>query len=292
MIEEEKQAAGADVGTDAGEDTSAASPAKEEKPQTASESDEETTRSQSPASDGDGEDKSKEEDEKPSRAERRVHQLLDKLKGAGQSGREQEGGQDSQTAADSRSQEQLPPWMKEEVRKESIFKPGTEVTPDQLEQELNRRAAQIADLRVKQHLSAFEQRQQLTRTIEDHALDLERLQEEAKDFDDPTFDKAFTDLYQSINTDGNGRFVAKKKPREVYQLLKDQREVARTKGQSESAVKMAESMGQSAVSPQAGGQDRADSKLEASRQQAMKEGTTEAWAAYLKQLNRSDKKAS
>lgn len=289
MDEEEKKAVSTDLGADAGEETGVVSPTEEEQPQTLSDSDEETSQSQLSTNAEDSEDKSAGEDNRPSRAERRVHQLLGKLKGAGQAGREQEGGLVPQTAADSRSREQLPPWMKEETHRESIFKPGTEVSPEELEQELNRRAVQIADLKVREHLSAFEQRQQLTRVIEEHSLDLERLQEEAKEFDDPTFDKAFTDLYQSINTDGNGRFVAKKKPREVYQLLKEQREVARTKGQSESAVKMAESMGRSAVSPQAGGQDRADSKLEASRQQAMREGTTESWAAYLKQLNRLEK---
>jgi len=196
------------------------------------------------------------EKKKPTRAEKRLQQLLGKLKEASKVGRERG---DKQPQAEAASEifgvGTTPPWQKAE---QSPFQPGQEVSLDQLEAELNRRAATMAELKARQVVEQERQRDQLLQAIEKYADELEQLQKEVPD----ELDEKLTELIVAVNSDEKGQFVPKKSPLEIYEAMKAAMEKAKTQGQVETTTKMAKSMAEAAVSPSASTKKRLSSEEE------------------------------
>jgi len=217
------------------------------------------------------------EGKKPTRAERRIQQLLDKLKEAKASPEKIQGGQarsapQANTVSEILGVEGKPPWQ----QTESVFKPGEEVSLDQIETELNRRAALLAELKAKQAVEQYRQQDRLEKSVEEFTSELEKLTKEVPELNpdsaeyDPELDKRLSDLIVAVNSDEKGQFVPKKKPSEIYEAIRGAMEKAKTKGQVETTAKMAKSMAEAAVSPTASTKKRLSTEKEI--QEAMKKG--------------------
>jgi hypothetical protein len=273
MPDEEKQAVEEQT-PQAGEETSQTPPVETKAPS------EETE----PASDQKQETETKEE--KPSRLERRNQQLLKKLKDLGQQAQEVEPKEaQPDTVSDVLGVENLPPWWQSE---QSDLQPDENgfVPLDKLNQSITKRAETIADLKVRQALAQRDAQDKFVRSVEKFSAELEQLQREAPELADgddydPEFDKQFSELIVSINSDEKGNFVSKKSPLEVYKALKAATEKARVRGQVESSVKMEQTMADAAVAPTAGSEGR-DSDLEVSFREAAESESMEKWAQHLK----------
>lgn len=211
---------------------------------------------------------------KPTRAERRVHQLLDKLKERGAErvpGTQQyQPSNDGPPFADA-------PWNQPH---ESVWQPGAELTPEQIDQELNRRAAAIAELQTRRILQENEQAQQYRQTVTSFTSDLESVST-APEFSDKGFEKAFIKLYEKLNFE-NGQFVPRATPSEIYNDLKEAREAGQLEGAKKTNATIAQQAASQAVAPSSGASEQAASDLDEIRHQAVATGSTEAWAEYLK----------
>ena len=283
MDKEEKQAV--EQTLNAGEGASVESPTETKAP--AAEVEEKESRTEeAPAAEasaeakGEAEVKTEPAEKRPSRAEKRIHKLIDKLKAA--SAAQETGGiQPPQPTAASGLEAGGLPWQ-----------PGQEVTPEELEQELAARAAQLSELTTRKVISEYERKQQ----IEKFAGELEQLQREAPELAkgegyDKDFDEKLSDLIVAVNSDEKGGFVYKKSPREIYEALKAVYGKARTKGQAESTAKMAKTIAEGAVTPGAGKTySRRDTEAEALFAEAAESGSVEKWAEYLKRTVLSPKK--
>lgn len=213
-----------------------------------------------------------EAEKKPTRAEKRVHQLLDKLRerGAEQPATPQYQGSNDQPFANA-------PWNN---TNESLWQPGAELTPQEIEAELNRRAASIAELQTRRILQDHERAQTYRQTVTSYTSDLEQISQ-AAEFTDKGFEKAFIKLYEKLNFE-NGQFVPRATPSEIYQDLKDAREAGQMAGAKKTSATIAQQAANQAIAPSVGSTDRESSELDAIRAEALTTGSTEAWAAYLK----------
>lgn len=266
----------------AGNDASEVSPTEAQETQTPEQAPTEGSEDPEPASTGDA---PQPEEKKSTRAERRVHQLLGKLQGKDE-GQVQPEAQRSQTntVSDVLGLGQTPPWWQQQQEQSSLFQPGTEVSPEQLEQEINRRAATAAELQLRRILSERDQQHEYKARVQDYTGDLERVIAEAPEFNDDQdreFEKRFVDLYESLNFD-NGQFAPRKKASAIYESLLSVRNSGRTSGQKETTARMAESQAQQAIAPTGGTSDKQSSELDTLRENALESGSDEAWAAYLK----------
>jgi len=255
-----------------GEPTPQESPTEEQAPV-------ETEQTETPAGEDVTQDNTEEplqaEEVKPTRAERRVHQLLDKLK---ERGAEQQQG----TPQYQPSQDGAPfanaPWNAQQA--ESLWQPGAELTPQEIDQELNRRAAAIAELQTRRILQEQEQQQQYRSTVTSYTNDLESVSS-APEFEDKGFEKAFIKLYEKLNFE-NGQFVPRATPSEIYNDLKSAREAGQLEGAKKTNATIAQQAASQAIAPSVGNTDTGASELDAIRHQAVVTGSTEAWAEYLK----------
>jgi len=271
MDKEEKQA------VNAGGEASVGSPTETKAP--VAEAEEKESRTEEAPVKEEAEVKAEPAEKRPSRAEKRIHKLIDKLK-AVSTAQETGGIQQPQPSTVSAPVAGLP-WQ-----------PGEEVAPEQLEQELTARAAQLSELATKKVISEYEQKQR----VEKFAGELEQLQREAPELKrgegyDKDFDEKLSDLIVAVNSDERGGFVYKKSPREIYEALKAVYGKARTKGQAESTAKMAKTIAEGAVTPGAGKTySRRDTEAEALFAEAAESGSVEKWAEYLKRTVLSPKK--
>lgn len=291
MADEQKQPTAVGEIPNAGEEASVASPAEAEEAkapeaQATPEAEAEAKATEEAATSGETEAEAKAaEGKRPTRAERRIQNLIAKLREV-KAATEQEGGEKPQadTVSDILGIEGQPPWQGEQ----SPFKPGEEIPVEKLEAELNRRAAALAELKAKQVLNQFKQQERITRAVDEFAGELERLTREVPELNpdapeyDPELDKKFSDLVVAVNSDEKGQFLPKKKPSEIFEALKAAMEKARTRGQAETTAKMVKSMANAAVTPTAGATGRKDYDLEESFRKAQQTGSTDDWAEYLK----------
>lgn len=293
MADEEKAVEGQNTAPQGGDDTASSSPEAE---QTASESEEvsqeDTARPAEESEEAPKEEEApeKKEKEEPTRAERRINDLIGKLKSveerAGEAGdvKKKDAAREAQ---DSLGRGQIPPWMQQQGQ--SIFEPGKEYTPEELENVITQRASQIAEQKVRQVLEGEKTREQQYNTLKTYTEDLESLKREAPELNedsdsyDEEFDKALSKMIVDVNSNEQGAFVPKRTPREIYSSLKTAIDRARTDGQKNASAKMAESASKAAVPPSAGDVERSDDELEALRREAIDSGgSTEVWAEYLK----------
>lgn len=182
------------------------------------------------------------EDKKPTRAERRVHQLLDKLKERPTEPRpgtpQYQPSHDGPPFADA-------PWNAQTDT--SMWQQDREYTPQEIEAEVNRRAATAAELQTRRVLQEYEQRQQYNQSVNHYTNDLEQVATNPE-FSDKGFETAFIKLYERLNFE-NGQFVPRATPREIYNDLREARESGRTSGQREVTTKLAQQAAQQAVTP-------------------------------------------
>jgi hypothetical protein len=222
--------------------------------------------------------------ERPTRSEKRIHQLLEKLQD--KQGNDQQIVDQPNAVSDVLGQGQMPPWWNQGQQTQSIFQPGTELTPEQLENEINRRAASVAELQTRRVLAENAESTKYLGTVKEFTEDLESLIKEAPEFADDydkKFDKDFVDLYNGINYDQAGKFTGKMKASDIYAKLHSQSESGRTQGQAETSLKMAELAGNQAVAPSKGTRGPVDAETQDLFDKARRSGgNTQSWAEYLK----------
>jgi len=247
----------------AGEEASVDSPSEGEEeisePEATLESKEEVSESEEEAiSKEEGTESKVQEEKRPTRAERRLQQVLGKLREVSRASKT--GGFQPQAEAVSEiyGVGTTPPWAEPG---QSVFQPGQEITLEQLEAELNRRAAALAELKARQVVEQERQRDQRLRAIEEYADELEKLMKEVP----AELDEKLAELIIAVNSDEKGQFLPKKKPSEIYEALKVAMEKAKTEGQAETTAKLAKSMAETAVSPTASAQKRLTSEEEIMR---------------------------
>lgn len=213
----------------------------------------------------------KAEEVKPTRQEKRIQQLLGKLKEVGQQ-TEQQYGESLKTPskADSQSSEETTlPW-------ETEFVPGREYSVQELEQ--------IVGNKVRQQLSEKDKVDRIQSSVKEFADDIEWLSREAQEVKDPDFDERLSELIIKINSDEKGNFVPKMRPKEIYENLKGFMDKAKVEGTVEASAKLHESQEQGAVAPGSGKTQSKDYEGEALLEQAQETGTNEDWAKVLKKM--------
>jgi hypothetical protein len=215
----------------------------------------------------------KTEEVKPTRQEKRIQQLLGKLKEVGQQ-TEQEYGASIETPpmADSQAQEEVKlPWETDES-----FVPGREYSVQELEQ--------IVANKVRQELSKKGQVDKVQSAIKEYAEDIEWLNREAQELSDPEFDDKLSNLIVKMNSDEKGNFVPKMRPRALYEELKGIVEKARVDGTAEASAKLHENHEQGAVTPGSGKTQSRDYEGEALFERASATSSNEDWAKVLKKM--------
>lgn len=261
-----------DTAINAGEETPVSeAPAEEQQPSTDEASDEvqhEELKSQP------------QQDEKPTRAERRIRDLSSKLREATKPKEEAR----IQSVADTLGIVP-PPWQSQP---EPQVQPGQEITADDFEKIVSSRASKAAELIVTKILGERDQQETQKRTVQAFADDSEHLMtsvpilNNSKENDqyDETIDDAFTKLVERINTDANGNFIPVMKPSEIWEQFSKALTKERTNGEASVTKKMVEQAAQAAVPP-TGTAKKLSSEDELI--QAMKEGkiTAEEAEKYL-----------
>lgn len=211
--------------------------------------------------------------EKPTRSDRRVQQLLGKLKGISQAEKQ---GDVPQSGAERPKSDRLP-W--EDEPQGLKFEPGREYTPDELDAELNRRAAEIARKEVHTVLS----QNRIQQSANEYASELESLQREAPELKDGLVDERFSELLVNLNSDANGNFVPRYSPKQIYdKYIRPVASSAATKASAETKVKLVESRESSAVTPGSGKTHSTSYEAENLFHEASRTGSTEDWSRYLK----------
>lgn len=209
-----------------------------------------------------GEEQPKESDSrKPTRAQRRIQQLSSKVKELS----ERQTPPNTDVFGNN-----LPPWWGNQNQ-----------TGDQeltLEQ-LNQRMMTVAQLAVAKD----RQQQKFISSVEQHQAQLEEVAK-APEFASKEFDDKFTKLYQSLNYDESGAFKPKMSPKELYESLKGTLDLGKSSGASEAATDMAKTIANSAVTPSAKRTEDPQAATREKYQRARQSGSTEDWAAYLKDL--------
>jgi len=273
MTDEKKQSAVGETVPAAGEKASGVAPAEAEglKPEAkaTSESKAVAERSEEVATPKEPQAVAKEEEgkEKPTRAERRIRQLIDKLKEAKTQAEAPSGDEQVSPKPDTVSEiigvTGQAPWQQS-----SVLQPGAEVSLDELQAELNRRAAAIAEIKARQTVEQYRRQERLRQSLDEFSGELEKLSREVPELnpDSPEYDKnldqKFAELVVEVNSDERGQFLPKKRPSEIFEALRTAMERAKTKGQAETTAKMAKSMAEAAVSPTASPKKRLSTEEE------------------------------
>lgn len=198
---------------------------------------------------------------KPTRAERRIQQLTSKVKELSE----------PTPQVNDVFGNQLPPWWQSQQQTED----NGEITMEQL----NQKMMTVAQLAVAKD----RQEQGFRQTIGNHQSELNELVD-SPEFGDKNFDSKFTKLYESLNYDESGAFRPKMTPKELFNELKGVIKLGESNGQAEAASSMAKTIANAAVTPTS---NRPDTSLDESRerlQKARKTGSTDDWAAYLKDI--------
>lgn len=204
----------------------AATPAENQNQDTSTDADESTEARHSEGGDEAEGDKS---EQRPSRAERRINQLTEKLK----------------AKDEPQKQAELPPWLQQQQQPTL----EGEVTAEQLQQFIASQAQNMTRLeleRYKQELSQQRQR-------EDFGRDIEQLVKENPELDpnsdqyDADLDNALQELFESSNDLQTGRL--NKKASDIFKAIKNVRQKERDKGSKETTASMAEKLAEQAVAP-------------------------------------------
>ena len=206
-------------------------------------------------------------DKKPTRSEKRVHQLLNKLKDKGEPQSNDVFGQN------------MPPWW----NNTQPLDPNREYTLEELNAIQEQKSAQKAYTATQIAIAQERQRNQFISNVEKYQSELEEVAK-SPEFSSKDFDSRFTELYNSINMDETGNFKPKKSPKEIYQILKGTAEMGANRGMMEASKSMAQTIANAAVTPTASRAEDPNAKSRELFNEARNNGSTDAWAAYLKTI--------
>ncbi len=200
---------------------------------------------------------------KPSRAERRVESLVDKLKQTGQ-----------QTNDPSQIFGNDPIFTPEEIESGS-FDPGL------LQQRLEQREQRVQQQATSQALAAIDYRA----SINDHLSDIDSVKKEMGD--DPVIDKLVARQYEALNHQTDPRtgakvFVPTVKMSELYKELKEAVEAKSNAKAADMQARVNAQADDQAVPVSVLNAPSTDLEGQATLDKALKTGTTEDWAAVLK----------
>lgn len=199
---------------------------------------------------------------RPTRAERRIQQLTSKVK---------ELSEPKPSNGDVFGN-QLPPWW--QTNQETEANDG-EITIEQL----NNKIMTVTQLAIAKD----RQEQGFKQTVGTHQTELGELVD-APEFGDKNFDSKFTKLYASLNYDDSGAFRPKMSPKELFNELKGVIKLGESNGQAEAASSMAKTIANAAVTPTSNRPDTSNDESRERLQKARKTGSTDDWAAYLKDI--------
>lgn len=210
------------------------------------------------------------EEKKPTRRDRRIHKLIDKLKGKDQ---EQMSEDDYAKALGINPNDPL-------IKPEEI---QTGIDPE----ELNRRQRAKELLIERRAKNAAVAEIEYKSNVKDHLADAEETLKKLEG--DDILDEIVADQYSALNyqTDpytGQKYFVPRVKMSEIYAKQQRILDAKIAKAQSETSVKLAQQSQESVVRPSATGESGRDHDIEASYNEAKDSESIEKWAAYLKKL--------
>jgi len=200
---------------------------------------------------------------RPTRAERRIQQLTSKVK---------ELSEPQPQYNNDVFGNQLPPWWQTNQQTEAN---DGEITIEQL----NNKIMTVTQLAIAKD----RQEQGFRQTVGAHQSELGELVD-APEFSDKNFDSKYTKLYASLNYDESGAFRPKMSPKELYNELKGVIKLGESNGQAEAASSMAKTIANAAVTPTSNRPDTSNDESRQRLQKARNTGSTDDWAAYLKDI--------
>lgn len=170
---------------------------------------------------------------RPSRGERRIHELVEKLK---------------EKSSQEQPVEEFPqqPFTASNLPWETSPQGEVELTPEQLEQLVVQKADALVQLRLQQERTREEAEKRAKGWVED----LERTVKENAELDpnseqyNPHLDSALEELVRTTNFTVDGQLVPNVRASELYQRIKKALEVERVKGQSEASANLAKQAGE------------------------------------------------
>jgi hypothetical protein len=213
-----------------------------------------------------------EQPKKPTRAERRIRQMSEKL-------------QEQTRANEELKQELFAPKGSPE-----LFTPGEdEIDPA----EFQRRIDGYVENKVQRALKTRDDIESYQRSYQDHVNEIDSIlikhPELNPDSDqhDPVLESKFLDLYEELNTVQRGKervFAPRKKPQDIVNMLLDIRDGAVARKTSEISGKLAQQVQEGAVSTSATSNRGNDYEAEDLFNKAASTGSDETWKEYLKKV--------
>lgn len=228
---------------------------------------------ESPIAVGATESEAKAEEDIPNRSEKRIHQLLDKLKAVGQQTEEKYRSSTSETQAVSQ-----PGFQPKDFSLDTDFVPGREYTVEEMNQIIDSRV----NSRIQTALSQKDEVDKVRVATDKYADEMEWLMREAPELKNPDFDIRLSEMIVKINSDERGNFLPKMSPKEIYQSLKEIIDKAKVEGLAKASADLHESKEQGAVAPGSGKTQSQDYEADALFDKASDTGRTEDWAELLK----------
>lgn len=207
---------------------------------------------------------------KPTRAERRIHSLLQKLK-----------------EKDKPSEGYSP--VESELAQQVV---GPDLTPDE-EGFVDANAIKEAAKQeaIREVMAAMQQREAVKEHLDDVEQTLKAPELDPKsDKYDPDLDKLIAEEYEKINKmvdpyTGQEIFVPREKMSDIYKRMKGVLEKYRSQGEEQGAQKIQRQQGVTAVSPSTSAKPNTEAyEKQALFEQAKQKGDTETWAEYLKRI--------
>lgn len=238
-----------------------------ETPQVESETTQEEVINEAPAELSEEQPKESSSVDRPTRSEKRVHQLLNKLKDRGEPQSNDVFGQN------------LPPWW----NNTPALDPNKEYSLEELNNIQEQKATQKAYAATQIAIAQERQRNQFISNVEKYQSELEEVAK-SPEFGSKDFDSRFTELYNTTNMDEFGNFKPKMSPKKIYQILKGTAEMGANRGMMEASKSMAETIANAAVTPTASRAEDPNAKSRELFNEARANGSTDAWAAYLKTI--------
>lgn len=216
-------------------------------------------------------------EDKPTRLQKRLHDLTGKLKANQAANQNPYGAYQPQPDAvsDILGNGGLP-WSQGQT-----LEPGQELTPDEFQRIVDSRAATIAELKVGQALGQIESRNRLTKAIDDWTGDAERIESEVSGYGDAVAE-SFSKLVAKMNTDDKGQLMPRVKPSEVWAEFKAALVDAGEKRAGQVSASLAQQQAEGAAPPTTSASQGKDYEADELFSQASSTGRTEDWAAYLK----------
>lgn len=185
---------------------------------------------------------------KPKRAEKRLHQLLEKY-GDG----DKAGEQDSQDTTSSRNNLPTPPWYQPKVE------PGQEVTPDQYKADVARTAQEISRLEIakfKQEQAQIKEQGKKVETFSKTASAIETKYPELNP-DSDRFNPNLSEKVSKLYEKASGKQPNAELLQQIVETVMEASEQAKVEGETTVTGKLVDRAAQAAITP-TGGNERSE----------------------------------